>query len=68
MADWEDINEVLMDEIDKAIEVHLEEEVGSVWVASKHEENQLHPHIRNKLKKRKKTPFSHQAKKKVIQI
>ena len=59
MADWEDINEVLMDEIDKAIEVHLEEEVGSVWVASKHEENQLHPHIRNKLKKRKKKHHSH---------
>ena len=54
MADWEDINEVLMDEIDKAIEVHLEEEVGSVWVARKHEDNQLNPHIRNKLKKKKK--------------
>ena len=46
MADWEDINEVLMDEIDKTIAVHLGEEVGSFWVASKHEENQLHPNVR----------------------
>ena len=48
MDDLEDPNKVSMDGIGKEIEVHLEEEVGSVWVASKHEENQLHPHIRNK--------------------
>ena len=46
MADLEDTNEVLVDEINMAIEVHLGEEVGSFWVASKHEENQLHPNVR----------------------
>ena len=30
MADLEDTNEVLMDEINKAIEVHIGEEVGFI--------------------------------------
>ena len=57
MVDLEDTNQVLMDEIDKAIEVHLGEEVGSFWVARKHEEKQLHPHVRKKkqIKKKQKT-------------
>ena len=54
MDDLEDPNKVSMDGIGKEIEVILEKQLDSFWVASKHEEKQLHPHVRKQMKKKKK--------------
>ena len=62
MDDLGEPNKVSMDGIGKEIEVNLGEEVGFILVASKHEEKQLHPHVIKEMRKKKKNPFSHQAK------
>ena len=51
MTDLEDTNEVLMDEIAKAIEIHLGEEVGFILGCKQAWREAIHPYVRKQMEK-----------------
>ena len=52
MTDLEDTNEVLMDKIDKAIEIHLGEEVGFILGCKQAWREAIHPYVRKQMEKK----------------
>ena len=48
MDDLEDPNKVLTEGIGRELKSILEKKLDSFWVARKHEEKQLHPHVKKK--------------------
>ena len=52
MTNLEDTNEVLMDEIAKAIEIHLGEEVGFILGCKQAWREAIHPYVRKQMEKK----------------